>query len=85
MRRARIKGALVGIESVTPEGLKAVYKNFNMAGDALVTRLQTFRSNGVHVLGSFIFGLPDRHARDVRRDSRSRPARRRARSRNSSC
>ncbi len=58
MRRARIRGALVGIESVTPEGLKAVYKNFNHAGEALVTRLQSFRSHGVHVLGSFIFGLP---------------------------
>jgi tRNA A37 methylthiotransferase MiaB len=58
MRRARIRGALVGIESVTPEGLKAVFKNFNDAGDALVTRLQAFRAHGVHVLGSFIFGLP---------------------------
>jgi radical SAM superfamily enzyme YgiQ (UPF0313 family) len=58
MRRARIKGALVGIESVTPEGLKAVYKNFNDAGEALVEKLQAFRRHGVHVLGSFIFGLP---------------------------
>ena len=58
MRKANIKGALVGIESVTPEGLKAVYKNFNDAGEALVTRLQSFRAHGVHVLGSFIFGLP---------------------------
>jgi Radical SAM superfamily len=58
MNRARIRGALVGIESVTPEGLKAVFKDFNQAGEALVTRLQAFRSAGVHVLGSFIFGLP---------------------------
>jgi len=58
MRRARIHGALVGVESVTPEGLKAVHKNFNEAGDALVSRLQAFRSAGIHVLGSFIFGLP---------------------------
>lgn len=58
MRRARIRGALVGVESVTPEGLKAVYKNFNEAGEALVARLQAFREQGVHVLGSFIFGLP---------------------------
>jgi radical SAM superfamily enzyme YgiQ (UPF0313 family) len=43
---------------VTPEGLKAVFKDFNDAGDALVTRLQAFRKHGVHVLGSFIFGLP---------------------------
>ena len=58
MRRAHIKGALVGVESVTPEGLKDVYKNFNESGEALVERLQSFRRHGVHVLGSFIFGLP---------------------------
>jgi radical SAM superfamily enzyme YgiQ (UPF0313 family) len=58
MREARIKGALVGVESVTPEGLKAVYKNFNLAGDELATRLRAFKERGVHVLGSFIFGLP---------------------------
>jgi len=58
MRRAHILGALVGVESVTAEGLKDVYKNFNLAGDALVARLRTFRRHGVHVLGSFIFGLP---------------------------
>jgi len=58
MRRARIKGALVGVESVTPEGLKDIHKPFNAAGDQLVARLQAFKSNGVHVLGSFIFGLP---------------------------
>jgi radical SAM superfamily enzyme YgiQ (UPF0313 family) len=57
MRRARIRGALVGVESVDAEGLKAVYKDFNDAGENLVVRLQTFRSHGVHVLGSFIFGL----------------------------
>src|SRR5688572_10728066 len=58
MRRARIRGALVGVESVTPEGLKAVFKNFNEAGEGLVTRLKAFRAADVHVLGSFIFGLP---------------------------
>ena len=58
MRRANIKGALVGVESVTPEGLKDVYKDFNANGEALVERLRTFREHGVHVLGSFIFGLP---------------------------
>lgn len=58
MREARIRGALVGIESITPEGLKDVYKGFNLSGDALVERLRTFRKHGVQVLGSFIFGLP---------------------------
>ena len=58
MRKARIRGALVGVEAVTAEGLKAVYKDFNLSGDNLVKQLQTFRDHGVHVLGSFIFGLP---------------------------
>jgi radical SAM superfamily enzyme YgiQ (UPF0313 family) len=62
MRRARIRGALVGVESVTPEGLKDVYKGFNLSGEALVERLQTFSEHGVHVLGSFIFGLPSDRA-----------------------
>ncbi|MBI2833751.1 MAG: B12-binding domain-containing radical SAM protein [Acidobacteria bacterium] len=57
MRAARIRGALVGIESITPEGLRAIFKDFNCAGDALAARLQQFRQHGVHVLGSFIFGL----------------------------
>jgi radical SAM superfamily enzyme YgiQ (UPF0313 family) len=58
MRKARIRGALVGVESVTPEGLKSIYKDFNLAGDALAERLKVFREHGVHVLASFIFGLP---------------------------
>jgi hypothetical protein len=58
MNAAHIKGALVGVESVTPEGLKDVYKDFNCAGEELVNRLRTFRQHGVYVLGSFIFGLP---------------------------
>lgn len=58
MRKARIKGALVGVEAVTAEGLKHVYKDFNYSGEGLVKQLQTFKEHGVHVLGSFIFGLP---------------------------
>lgn len=58
MKKARIMGALVGVEAVTKEGLKAVYKDFNVSGETLVQQLQKFRDHGVHVLGSFIFGLP---------------------------
>jgi radical SAM superfamily enzyme YgiQ (UPF0313 family) len=58
MNRARIRGALVGVESVTAEGLKDVYKDFNDSGEALVEKLRAFKQHGVHVLGSFIFGLP---------------------------
>lgn len=58
MRKAHIRGALIGVEAVTPEGLKDVYKGFNLAGAALVDRLREFRRHDLHVLGSFIFGLP---------------------------
>jgi radical SAM superfamily enzyme YgiQ (UPF0313 family) len=58
MRRAKIRGVLVGVESVTRDGLKDVYKGFNLAGEDLVVRLRAFRGHGIHVLGSFIFGLP---------------------------
>ena len=58
MRKARIRGALVGVEAVTAEGLKSIYKDFNYSGENLATRLQSFKQHGVHVLGSFIFGLP---------------------------
>lgn len=58
MKKARIKGALVGVEAVTEEGLKAVFKDFNQSGDNLAAQLQKFKTHGVHVLGSFIFGLP---------------------------
>ena len=58
MRKANIKGALVGVEAVTPEGLKAVFKDWNCSGDEMVEQLQKFKQHGVHVLGSFIFGLP---------------------------
>jgi radical SAM superfamily enzyme YgiQ (UPF0313 family) len=62
MRRARIRGALVGVEAVTEAGLKDVYKGFNLAGQELVARLRAFRRHDVHVLGSFIFGLPSDRA-----------------------
>jgi hypothetical protein len=41
-----------------PEGLKDVYKDFNLAGQNLVERLRKFRRHDIHILGSFIFGLP---------------------------
>jgi len=62
MRRANIRGVLVGVEAVTPEGLKDVYKEFNYAGEELVEHLQAFLKAGVYVLGSFIFGLPSDRA-----------------------
>jgi hypothetical protein len=54
MTRAHIRGALVGVESVTEAGLKDVYKGFNLHGDALVTRLArgTLRSHTTVIHGA---------------------------------
>jgi hypothetical protein len=57
MRSAHIKGALIGVESITDAGLKGMYKGFNSSGEDLVARLKQFRKFDIHVLGSFIFGL----------------------------
>jgi radical SAM superfamily enzyme YgiQ (UPF0313 family) len=57
MKSAHIKGALVGVESITAAGLKDMYKGFNLSGEDLVARLKRFRQFDIHVLGSFIFGL----------------------------
>ncbi|MBI4892020.1 MAG: B12-binding domain-containing radical SAM protein [Acidobacteria bacterium] len=62
MRLANIKGGLVGVEAVTKAGLKDIFKDFNPSGDDLAARLLKFKEHGVHVLGSFIFGLPSDRA-----------------------
>ena len=58
MRRANIIGVLIGIESVTVEGLAAANKSWNSVGDELVQKLNTIRTEGPpFILGSLIFGL----------------------------
>ena len=77
MRSAHIKGALVGVEAVTPEGLKDVYKDFNARGEALVDaaarvpRARRARARLVHL----------RTAERPRRARSTRRSRRRARGR----
>ena len=58
MRRANIKGALVGVEAVTPKASRTSTRASTTSARRWSTRLRTFREHGVHVLGSFIFGLP---------------------------
>ena len=58
MKRARIAGALIGIETITQEGLKATRKLFNASGADLGRKLETIRRKGFpYILGSFIFGI----------------------------
>ena len=72
MRRAHIRGALVGVESVTADGLKDVYKGFNLAGDELVARLREFRASR-HPRPRFVhLRAAERRQRHLRRDGRAR-------------
>jgi radical SAM superfamily enzyme YgiQ (UPF0313 family) len=58
MKRARIAGALIGIETITQEGLQATRKLFNASGASLGQKLEIIRQKGFpYILGSFIFGI----------------------------
>ena len=68
MRKARIMGALVGIEAVTAEGLKAVFKEFNLSGEKLVQQLRKFQEHGVRL---FYLWAPDGPSRYLPGDPRT--------------
>ncbi len=58
MKKGRIGGALIGIETITEEGLKATNKGFNSSGADLARRLETIRQEAFsYIMGAFIFGI----------------------------
>lgn len=58
MKKAKITGALIGIETITKEGLAATGKDFNSTGSELIRKLETIRKEGFpYIFGAFIFGL----------------------------
>ena len=71
MKSAHILGALVGVEAVTPDGLKDVYKDFNLSRTGAdrppeeLPRPRHSRARFVHLRPA------QRQARDLRRDRRS--------------
>ena len=58
MRAAHIKGALVGVEAVTPEGLKAVFKDFNSPAGADRSASQTFKPTAFTCSGRLSLACP---------------------------
>lgn len=55
--KMRIRGALIGVESFTAEGLKAVNKAWNPSGEAMVETIRRIQDRGIFVLASIIGGL----------------------------
>jgi len=58
MNKARVYGALIGIESVTQEGLDSIDKEWNYAGEELKEKLAQITEHVPFILGSVIMGLP---------------------------
>ena len=58
MKQAGVAGALIGIETITEEGLKATRKYFNSTGETLAQKLEKIRREGFpYIMGAFIFGI----------------------------
>ncbi|HET6893307.1 MAG TPA: hypothetical protein VFH31_19560, partial [Pyrinomonadaceae bacterium] len=56
-RKMRLRGALIGVESFTEEGLKNVNKMWNPVGQKMAEAIQKIQSHGIMVLTSVIGGL----------------------------
>src|SRR6266705_4226094 len=52
-----VRGALIGVESFTEEGLKTANKMWNPVGQHMVDAIQKIQSHGIIVLASIINGL----------------------------
>jgi hypothetical protein len=55
--KMRLRGALIGVESFTEEGLKNVNKTWNPVGEKMAEAIQMIQSHGIMVLASIIGGL----------------------------
>ena len=55
--KMRLRGALIGVESFTEEGLKNVNKTWNPVGQKMTEAIQKIQSHGIMVLASIIGGL----------------------------
>src|SRR5712692_6581825 len=55
--KMRLRGALIGVESFTEEGLKTVNKTWNPVGQYMVEAIQKIQNHGIFVLASIINGL----------------------------
>ena len=55
--KMRLRGALIGVESFTEEGLRVANKTWNPVGQRMVEAIQKIQSHGILVLASIINGL----------------------------
>ncbi len=56
MARSGCKGVLIGMESLNPENLRDMGKDWNLAQGSYAESLARFRKHGLAVYGTFLFG-----------------------------
>ncbi len=56
-RKMRIRGALIGVESFSEEGLRSANKTWNPVGQRMAETIQKIQDHGIWVLSSIICGL----------------------------
>jgi len=64
--KARIRAALIGIESFSEEGLRSANKQWNPTGQRMVETIQTIQDAGISVLSSIICGLQSDTVQTIR-------------------
>jgi radical SAM superfamily enzyme len=66
--KMRLRGALIGVESFTEEGLKSANKTWNPVGERMVEAIQKIQDHGMVVLASIINGLESDNRRHLADD-----------------
>lgn len=56
MVRSGCRGVLIGMESLDPQNLRDMGKEWNLAGGSFADSLAQFRKHGLAVYGTFVFG-----------------------------
>ena len=64
--KARVRAALIGIESFSEEGLRSANKQWNPTGQKMVQTIQRIQDAGILVLSSIICGLESDTVRTIR-------------------
>lgn len=59
MAASGCRGVLIGMESISPQNLKAMGKDWNTAQASYAKSLQQFRKHGLAVYGTFVFGYDE--------------------------
>lgn len=61
------RGVLIGMESLDPQNLRSMGKEWNLAGGGFAESLAKFREHGLAVYGTFVFGYDNDDARQIER------------------